>query len=81
MLSVTPILFWLLNIYGGYLMSALLLEAHRQSICQHFTLSFHHIYCSTAYQTLASVNVDIVYQENIAIAHTLMQGTDHILPF
>ena len=33
---------WLLNIYGGCLMSASLLEAHWWRACQRFTLPFHY---------------------------------------
>ena len=45
------VIYCLLNIYKGIIMSALPMAAHCQHVCKHFAL-YAQLYCSTAYKTL-----------------------------
>ena len=57
------VMYWLLNIYEGVLMSALPMAAHCQHVCVHFTSSIQ-LYCFTVYKNpFLPISTDIVCQE------------------
>ena len=49
--TITFIIYCLLNIYGGILVSALPMVVHCQHACKRFALSVK-LYCSTVYKNL-----------------------------
>ena len=74
------VIYCLLNIYEGILMSGLPMAAHCQNACKCFTL-YAQLYCSTTYKTFSPINTVAVCQENVTKARTLLYTVVHDPPF
>ena len=74
------VIYCLLNIYEGILMSASPMAVHCQHAWKRFTL-YAQLYCSTTYKTFSPINTDAVCQENVTKPCTLLYTVVHDPPF